>query len=136
MPRKTMIGIVLLAALAAALGDPARCDAQESGVPVDTAAANEPADQDQEETDVANKAQKRRAVILIMLVAGIALTGLLLLIAAIVARGFLREAQYRAETRRQAEFKRSADVLKEAVESSCNDAGDSVPLSERETEIT
>lgn len=96
-------------------------------------AATEPAEQDA--AVVANKAQKRRAVILIMLVAGIALTGLLLLIAAIVVRGFLREAQFQAETKRQAELKRSTDVLKEAVKDP-DVAGDSLPLSERETEVT
>jgi hypothetical protein len=179
MPQKVLTGIVLIAALAAGLGDPVRCSGRGEDSPAarfgvslsrippeitvarsasegmelnarafprscfglvwttiraQIGAATESAEQ--QPAEAANRQQKRRAVILVMLVAGIALTGLLLLIAAIVLRGFLREAQHRAEVKRQVELKRSAAVLKEAVEKSPEDAGDSLPLSERETEVT
>ena len=77
------------------------------------------------------------ATVLAMLVAGIALTGLLLLIAAIVARGFLRKVARESEAKRRAEFALPPDVAAAAAETaSAGKVDESVPFSERETEVT
>jgi hypothetical protein len=65
-----------------------------------------------------------------MLVAGIALTGLLLLIAAIAVRGFLRKVARQSEAKRRAELALPPDVA------AAGEVDESVPFSERETEVT
>jgi hypothetical protein len=81
--------------------------------------------------------RKRNAIILAMFVAGIALTGLLLLIAAIVARGFLRKMARQSEAKRRAELVLPPDVASSAAEgAAAGEVDESVPFSERETEVT
>jgi hypothetical protein len=81
--------------------------------------------------------RKRSTIILAMLVAGIALTGLLLLIAAIAARGFLRKMARQSEEQRRAKLTLPPDVAAAAAEAAAAGGLDeSVPFSERETEVT
>lgn len=81
--------------------------------------------------------RKRNAIILAMLVAGIALTGLLLVIVAIVVRGFLRKMARESEAKRAAELVLPPDVAATAAEAaSAGEIDESVPFSERETEVT
>jgi hypothetical protein len=88
-------------------------------------------------SSAAETTRKRNTIILAMLVAGIALTGLLLLIAAIAARGFLRKMARQSEAKRRAELTLPPDVAAAAAEAvSAGDVDESIPFSERETEVT
>jgi len=85
--------------------------------------------------DAKTKQQKRNTIILAMLVAGIALTGLLLVIVAIVVRGFLRKMARQSAANRRAELSLPPDVAAAAASPGDN-VDESIPFSERETEVT
>jgi hypothetical protein len=150
MPRRVTTGIVLLV-LALPVDGVAPAWAQEPGASAAGTAAsdaaaepdvgpdNDPAVRPDSSMQSAgeSKLRQRSTIILAMLVAGIALTGLLLLIAAIVVRGFLRNVARRSEAQRGAELALPPDVATAAAEDpSAGDVDESVPFSERETEVT
>lgn len=147
MSRRVTTGILLLELalagppVATAVGQEAAVSAGDTDgvaasnsnvVTVDGAAAT--SESTSESAAVSNQ-RKRNAIILAMLVAGIALTGLLLLIAAIVARGFLRKMAVQSEAKRRAELALPPDVAAAAAEAAA-DVDESIPISERETEVT